>query len=195
MSLNKAFYAVRKGRKPGIYLSWPECLKQVSEFKGAEYKKFSSLVDAEDFITFKEKFLDKLNTYLVFCDGGSRSNPGIAGCGAAILLNNKIISSSYEYLGKKVTNNVAEYKGLILGMNIALANDLNTIEVLMDSNLIVKQMKNEWKVHEPDLQVLHKSAKDKSSNFLDFKINYIPRERNSIADELANLAMDLSKQN
>lgn len=195
MSLNKVFYAVRKGRNPGIYLSWPECLKQVSEFKGAEYKKFSSIVDAEDFLTFKDKLLDKLNTYLVFCDGGSRSNPGIAGCGAAILFNNKIISSGYEYLGRRVTNNIAEYKGLILGMNIALANELNEIEVLMDSNLIVKQMKGEWQVNEPSLKILHKSAKDQSLKFLDFKIGYIPREKNSVADELANLAMDLSKQN
>ena len=193
MCLKIAFYAVRKGRQTGIFHTWNECLTQVSQFSGAEYKKFSSKEEAEQYLN-PEKLVIKKTGTKVFTDGGSRNNPGIAGCGAVIIRNGRVLASSYKFLGLKLTNNLAEYYGLLLGLHLAQNYGLHKIEVCMDSLLIVKQINGEWKINEPNLLNIHEKIIKEIKTFDKFKISHVLREQNLIADGLANQAMDLASQ-
>ncbi|PYC77283.1 bifunctional RNase H/acid phosphatase [Streptomyces tateyamensis] len=129
--------------------------------------------------------------FVVEADGGSRGNPGPAGYGAVVRDGDTglIVAEAAEYLGR-VTNNVAEYKGLIAGLRAAHELDPEaTVDVRMDSKLVVEQMSGRWKIKHPDMQPLAAEAR---SVFPPGRVSYawIPRERNTDADRLANEAMD-----
>jgi ribonuclease HI len=128
-------------------------------------------------------------TVQIYADGGSRGNPGPAGCGAVIMRGDQVIDSVSEYLGK-TTNNVAEYSGLLRGLEKAKALGFDQVEVRMDSELVVKQMNGEYRVKHPGLIPLFQKAKQLVSAFREFKIVHVRREENKRADALANRAMD-----
>lgn len=193
MSGKKVFYAVRKGRRPGIFPTWAECKLEIDKFPGAEYKKFFSLSEAETFIFNTGTRSSDLKNQ-VFTDGGSRDNPGISGCGAVLLVNGAEVSSAYKFLSFEMTNNLAEYHGLLLGLQLAQWYGLEEIEVCMDSLLIVNQVKGEWKVNEPALAKMHQKIINEISGFKIFKILHVLREFNTRADSLAQEAMDLSSR-
>ncbi|MGW0596841.1 bifunctional RNase H/acid phosphatase [Streptomyces sp. NPDC002776] len=132
-----------------------------------------------------------MREFIVEADGGSRGNPGPAGYGAVVFdaATGQTLAERAEYLGV-VTNNVAEYRGLLAGLRAAFDLDPTaTVHVRMDSKLVVEQMSGRWKIKHPDMKPL---AMEASRVFPPERVTYewIPRERNKVADRLANEAMD-----
>jgi broad specificity phosphatase PhoE/ribonuclease HI len=127
---------------------------------------------------------------IVEADGGSRGNPGPAGYGAVVLdSDGQVLAERKESLGV-VTNNVAEYNGLIAGLTAAAELGASTVDVRMDSKLVVEQMSGRWKIKHADMQPLAERAKELAAGFSRVKYEWIPRAQNSRADRLANEAMD-----
>lgn len=128
-------------------------------------------------------------------DGGSRGNPGIAGCGFVLTMNPNTAEEEKAmgafYLGDSRTNNYAEYVGLIEGLKRAETCGVTDIHVEGDSMLVIKQVSGEWNVNSPNLRRLHELATELASQFVIRSFTHIPRRENQDADELANLAMDL----
>ncbi|MGV9270342.1 bifunctional RNase H/acid phosphatase [Kitasatospora sp. NPDC003701] len=132
--------------------------------------------------------------FVVEADGGSRGNPGPAGYGAVVRDGDTglIIAEAAEFIGH-ATNNVAEYKGLIAGLKAAREIDPDaSVDVRMDSKLVVEQMSGRWKIKHPDMQPLAAEARAVLPRG-QVKYTWIPRERNKDADRLANEAMDAGK--
>ena len=124
-------------------------------------------------------------------DGGSRGNPGPCGCGFVIMNNNEteIITQGSEFLGKN-TNNYAEYMGMILGIQKALELEIENLIIKGDSQLVIKQMLKQYSVKAPNLIPLYNYAKNLVLGFQDTKFYHIKRNLNTLADKLANSAMD-----
>ncbi|WP_425003507.1 bifunctional RNase H/acid phosphatase [Mycolicibacterium sp. S3B2] len=127
----------------------------------------------------------------VEADGGSRGNPGPAGYGAVVWDADRsaVLAEAKSAIGT-ATNNVAEYRGLIAGLEAAAGLGADEVDVFMDSKLIVEQMAGRWRVKHPDLAPLHRQAAQLARGFARVGYSWIPRERNSDADRLANQAMD-----
>jgi ribonuclease HI len=127
------------------------------------------------------------STAVLFTDGGCLPNPG-DGAGAWVLRRNgQILSSRASYIGR-TTNNVAEYTGLIYGLEAALDLGIDRIEVYSDSRLIVEQVNGRWQVRAIHLKELHDKAKRLLARFRSWTLDWIPRLMNAEADELANEA-------
>ena len=254
------WYAVAKGRSPGIYQTWDECKAQTAGFSGAIFKSFKTRDEAQAFIDSNAtsaaipaahssnttvgnkrsrdtKDLSQKkrrnehpfkNDAARFCikihfDGGSRGNPGVAGCGAEVIaVNNTMnppITTKYlirEFCGDKETNNYAEYRGLIAGLKhaqtlisqqLGAKNDVSSssthvsnptlkLQVYGDSNLIIQQLKGNWKCKHESLKPLYQQCQrmiaDIQNNVSDSEVSFdhVYREQNKVADELANEAMD-----
>lgn len=122
----------------------------------------------------------------IYCDGASRGNPGDAGIGCLIILDNKKIEIS-EYIGK-TTNNVAEYTALIRGLEEALKERAEEIEIISDSELLVRQINGIYKVKNKKLIPLYERAKELLNKFKKYQIFHVYRENNFIADSLAKEA-------
>ena len=132
-----------------------------------------------------------MRVLIVEADGGSRGNPGVAGYGALVqdAATGVVVAERAGYLGI-ATNNVAEYRGLIAGLRAARAIDpAARLDVRLDSQLLVRQMKGEWKVKHPDMKVLWAQAQA-SIRGASVTFTWAPRAQNSRADALANEAMD-----
>ncbi|HZU23282.1 MAG TPA: ribonuclease HI family protein [Terriglobales bacterium] len=129
--------------------------------------------------------------YLVaHIDGGARGNPGPAGYGVVIEDHaGRRIDQLSQFLGVQ-TNNYAEYSGLIAALEYARRNHFRSLKVLSDSELLVKQIKGEYKVRSAPLQELYAKARALIRELDAFAVQHIPREQNREADHLANLAMD-----
>lgn len=125
-----------------------------------------------------------------FSDGGARGNPGPAGIGA-VLYNekNELLEELSRYLGE-TTNNQAEYRALIMALEKAQALGATEMECYLDSELVVKQLNREYKVKNKDLAPLFLKIHNISLAFKKITFTHVPREKNSIADGLANQAMD-----
>src|SRR6184192_2144280 len=122
-------------------------------------------------------------------DGGSRGNPGPAAYGVVIRDGRgEIVAKLKKYIGR-MTNNVAEYYGLIAAMDYAESHGVRAIRVESDSELLVKQMRGLYKVKSPDLQPLYERAQKMSKSFDSFRIDHVYREQNREADALANEAL------
>ena len=128
---------------------------------------------------------------VVEADGGSRGNPGPAGYGAVVLdsVSGEVLAERSEGLGV-VTNNVAEYRGLIAGLRAALELGADEVDVRMDSKLVVEQMSGRWQVKHPAMRPLVTEAGALVRQIGAVRFSWIPRARNKRADKLANLAMD-----
>lgn len=129
--------------------------------------------------------------FVIYADGGARGNPGPAGAGAAVLSDDgSVVAEVSRYLGA-TTNNVAEYTALIGGLAAAKDLDPNAaVEIRMDSELVIKQMKGLYKVKHPNLKPLHAEAKALAAGFASVVYTHVPRAKNTLADALANDAMD-----
>ena len=125
----------------------------------------------------------------IYADGGSRGNPGPSGAGAIITVDGETKATVSRYLGN-TTNNVAEYTGLVLALEKAHDLHIQQVHVYMDSELVVKQMTGIYRVKDAKLQPLFVKARGLADNFASFNISHVRREKNSIADQLANQAMD-----
>ncbi len=123
-------------------------------------------------------------------DGGSRGNPGIAGAGAVLYGEDKTeIDRDGVFCGIQ-TNNFAEYEGMICGLNVALKNNITDLEVYMDSKLIVEQMNGNWKVKNANIKPLFERAKNIVEQFNKISYHHVRREKNTVADSIANEVMD-----
>ncbi len=128
---------------------------------------------------------------IVEADGGSRGNPGHAGYGALVRdpASGRILVEKAAYIGK-ASNNVAEYSGLVAGLELARELDPSaSVHVKMDSKLVVEQMSGRWQIKHADMKVLAAKAR-KVLNPRNVTYEWIPRERNKDADRLSNEAMD-----
>ncbi|HZJ76871.1 MAG TPA: ribonuclease HI family protein [Oscillospiraceae bacterium] len=126
----------------------------------------------------------------MYTDGGARGNPGIAGIG--ILIEDKdgnIIKEISQYIGEQ-TNNVAEYKALNRGLEAALDLGIKKIICYLDSELVVKQIKGEYKVKNERMISMYNMTVPLITKFDSFKIIHIKRELNKKADKLVNVAID-----
>lgn len=127
---------------------------------------------------------------VAYCDGGSRGNPGPSGFGVLIQdKNGAILAELSEFLGKR-TNNYAEYSALLAALNYAVEQGHPRLRVISDSELMVKQIKGQYRVNSPELKPLHEEARHRIALLEGFEIQHVLREKNRKADELANLAMD-----
>ena len=128
--------------------------------------------------------------FIANIDGGSRGNPGPASYGVVVRApDGQIVFRIGKYVGR-VTNNVAEYYGLIGALDYAQSHNISRLAVRSDSELLVRQMQGRYKVKSPDLRPLHERAQTMVRSLAHFEISHVRRELNSEADELANLAMD-----
>ncbi|MGH3622339.1 MAG: bifunctional RNase H/acid phosphatase [Sciscionella sp.] len=128
---------------------------------------------------------------VVEADGGSRGNPGPAGYGAVVrsASSGEVLAERLAALGN-TTNNVAEYSGLIAGLEAARDLGASIVDVRMDSKLVVEQMSGRWKIKNQRLQPLALRAGELIRGFARVSFEWIPREQNKYADRLANEAMD-----
>ncbi len=123
-------------------------------------------------------------------DGGSRGNPGPAGIGVVVRAQDGTpLITLGRFIGR-ATNNVAEYRALITAMEEAKKLGAKKIIIKGDSELIIKQMKGEYRVKHPDMKVLYAEAQSRLSEFDQATIDHNLRDKNTLADKLANLAMD-----
>ncbi len=131
--------------------------------------------------------MDKI---IIYTDGGARGNPGPAGIGAVIYNEHKkIIAEISEYIGV-ATNNQAEYKALLAAFRKAADLGAKELDCYLDSELVVKQLKGEYRVKDKDLALLFLDIHNLSLSFKKISYTHIPREKNEAADLLANEAMD-----
>ena len=127
-------------------------------------------------------------------DGGSRGNPGPAAYGYVLEAEDgTVLDARGEAIGV-ATNNVAEYRGLLAGLEAALERGVEEIEVVSDSELLVKQMRGEYKVRNAGLQPLYVRARLLAAELDDVKYEHVRREFNTEADRLSNLGMDESEK-
>jgi len=126
----------------------------------------------------------------VHVDGGSRGNPGPAAIAAVISdANGQIVHEVHETIGR-ATNNVAEYRALILGIERAAELGATELELVGDSELVVKQVRGEYRVKDAGLKPLHSAAQQALGNFAEWQIRHVKREQNADADALVNQALD-----
>jgi ribonuclease HI len=125
----------------------------------------------------------------VHVDGGARGNPGPAAAAAVVRSEDGLYDEASERLGI-ATNNVAEYRGLLLGLRRARELGATEVEVINDSELIAKQVNGEYRVKHPDMKPLHAQAMDALSGFESWSIRSVPRAQNADADRLVNEALD-----
>jgi probable phosphoglycerate mutase len=127
---------------------------------------------------------------VAYIDGGARGNPGPAGYGVRIEDEHGAL---IEELSKSIgiaTNNVAEYNGLLAALRYAVDRGEQAVLIRSDSELLVKQMKGEYRVKNAGLQPLHQQARDLMSRLRHVTFEHVRRANNAEADRLANLAMD-----
>ncbi len=129
--------------------------------------------------------------YFLYTDGAARGNPGPAGAGAYICTEDgEVVAEIAEYLGE-TTNNVAEYKGLIFGLQKLLEIGAQDVEIRADSELMVKQLNGQYRVKHPNLIPLFREAKALLQRIKSVRIQHVRREMNKEADRLSNEAIDL----
>ncbi|MGH7826002.1 MAG: ribonuclease HI family protein [Candidatus Binatia bacterium] len=128
--------------------------------------------------------------WLLMVDGAARGNPGEAGCGAVICdENDNVVKEMSRYLGH-ATNNVAEYEGLLIGLEALLEMGKKRIRVQSDSQLLVRQLSGQYRVKDEKLKVLFAKAVALLRQFNGYRILHVPRESNKSADRLANQGID-----
>ena len=128
--------------------------------------------------------------WVIYSDGASRGNPGPASIGAAVYdESGREIHTVSRRIGR-ATNNEAEYRAAIAGLEAALALGARHVELRMDSELAVRQLDSRYKVRNPALRRLFGRVKDLQSRFDSFQVRHVRREQNRRADHLANEALD-----
>jgi ribonuclease HI len=132
-----------------------------------------------------------LEVIKIYCDGGARGNPGPASCAFVVEKNNKIVYKEAKYLGR-TTNNVAEYNGVISALKwLNLKNNYQRVEFYLDSQLVVNQLRGIYKVKNENLKELKATIYDLEKCVGgEITYQYIPREKNSLPDNLLNKEID-----
>lgn len=130
---------------------------------------------------------------ILYTDGASRGNPGEAGAGVVLLNGDRSqLASRAIYLGQ-CTNNVAEYRALLAGLELALQHGCAQLTIFLDSELIVRQISGQYKVKNAHLQPLYLQARGLLQRLRSWRIKHVPRAENAQADQLANQGIDDKK--
>jgi ribonuclease HI len=130
---------------------------------------------------------------VVHVDGGARGNPGPAAAAAVVSTpEGDVLDEAQQTLGV-TTNNVAEYRGLLLGLERARSLGATDVEVVNDSELVAKQVNGEYKVKHPDMKPLHAQAMAALGGFERWQVRSVPRAHNAAADALVNAALDAER--
>jgi ribonuclease HI len=137
---------------------------------------------AIEFSTLKNKHLE------LYIDGASKGNPGHAAVGVVVCCGDEVVHNISAYIGK-TTNNIAEYTALLYGLREAAHLKAQSVEVRSDSQLLCRQITGEYKVKNAAILGLFKQAQQLIAGFAAFSVTHIPREENSGADKLANMAV------
>ena len=147
----------------------------------------------------EEGEIGKLKKVHVYCDGASRGNPGPASYGFAVVDPEIAFPDEYDFCYKEAgyigfeTNNVAEYMGVVSALDLLRENGVKEVTIRSDSQLLVRQLQGVYKVKAEGLIELFKQAQALVKNFKKCQFEHIPREENTIADHLANRALNLLK--
>ncbi len=165
-------------------------------------KLFQELKDhvKKDDLTISEKEIagtssikKEVDLIVVNVDGASRGNPGESGIGVAVFdKDSNLINEACDYLGV-ATNNIAEYKALILGVKLSIKYNAKKILFKSDSELMVKQIKGEYKVKNAQLKLLYTEVQSLLKKLPNWKIMHVPREENKEADLLANKGVEKNR--
>ena len=154
-----------------------------------------------------EQNMNKLFDYTLYFDGASKGNPGPSGAGAVIYQTEKpkepttLSSPSKEvwsgsiYVGKNKTNNVAEYNGLILGLEQANKMGIKKLDVRGDSNLVIKQVTDEYAVKTESLKPLYQKVQDLNKAIGNVSYEHVYRDKNKRADHLSNIGVQMGDSN
>ena len=127
---------------------------------------------------------------VVHVDGGARGNPGPAAAAAVVSTpDGEVLDEARQFLGV-ATNNVAEYRGLLLGLARAWELGADEVEVVNDSELVAKQINGEYKVKHAGMKPLHTAAREALGRFDRWSMRSVPRAQNAAADALVNRALD-----
>jgi ribonuclease HI len=127
---------------------------------------------------------------VVHVDGGARGNPGPAAAAAVVSTPDGDVLDEASVLLGRTTNNVAEYRGLLLGLERARALGADEVEVVNDSELVAHQVNGRYRVKHPDMVPLHRAALDALAGFASWSLRPVPRSENAAADALVNQALD-----
>ena len=130
---------------------------------------------------------------LLFADGGARGNPGPAAIGAVLLDPTTDPPDRLAVVSERIgetTNNVAEYRAVIAGLEAALAFPARVMRVRADSMLVIEQLRGVWKVRQPHLRPLHARARELLAAYAEVDLAHVRREFNTDADALVNAALD-----
>lgn len=132
----------------------------------------------------------KTQRYILYTDGGSRGNPGPAAYGAVLFdPNEKLVWISGKYLGE-MTNNQAEYEGIIRGLLMAKGKKVKDITVYVDSDLAYKQITGQWKAKDKNIRTLLKRVENIIHYFDSVEFHHTPRKGNLAADRVLNIVLD-----
>ena len=128
----------------------------------------------------------------ISCDGGARGNPGPGGIGVVIRRkgNSKIVERIGKFVGLKVTNNQTEYLGVIESLRAAEKYEPRSLEIFLDSELVVRQLNGQYKVKNAGLKMYWQEIQELIERFEEVKFSYVPREKNKEADKLVNQVLD-----
>ena len=129
----------------------------------------------------------------VHVDGGARGNPGPAAVAAVISGDDGVVIEERRERIGEATNNVAEYRALLLGIERARELGAKEVELVGDSELIVRQVRGEYKVKDAGLRPLHARVREALTSFEDWSIRHVRREENAEADQLVNEALDAAE--
>jgi ribonuclease HI len=135
-----------------------------------------------------------LDEVVVYFDGGARGNPGPAAIGAVVLDPSSAPPARLAAVSERIgetTNNVAEYRALIAGLEAAAATPARAVRVRGDSKLVIEQVAGRWKVKQEHLRPLHAQVRALLSHYDDVDLAHVRRELNADADALVNAALDL----
>lgn len=130
------------------------------------------------------------NRFTLFFDGCSKGNPGRGGSGAVLYEKDIGVWSASAYVGDRVTNNVAEYHGLILGLKEARDRGIKHVTVRGDSMLVVQQMRGEYTVRSANLRPSYNEAKALAAQFDTISFHHVYRDQNKRADALSNMGLE-----
>lgn len=154
-----------------------------------EYPRKKKIATSEELFATPEEQRPE-DRLVAHVDGGARGNPGPAGYGVVIDdAAGRRVAELSQYLGHR-TNNYAEYMGLLAALQYALEHDARALEVVSDSELLVRQLNGQYKVRHPVLMELYQQARTLIRKLEWFRIEHVRREKNRDADKLANQAMD-----
>lgn len=129
-----------------------------------------------------------MKTIDIYCDGGSRGNPGPAASGSVVVEGGKVLATKAEYLGI-TTNNQAEYRAVLLGLELMKEFKTTSAHFYLDSQLVVRQIQGRYKVKDPGLRIVYLEIMQKLVD-LDVEFTHVLRDKNKLADAAVNACLD-----